>query len=369
VSFPIMHGLWVLLICLVLKASCSDVVTVTDKNWKKEVVDSPLPVLVKFYAPWCGHCKSLAPTWEKVATNLKGMVQVVKVDCTVEQALCGRFKIQGYPTLKLFKDKAKTVNDYQQAREAAAIIKYATDQIPNNVVAIKDDATLASFLAKTAELPHVILFSQKSTVAPLYKALSAWFAGKLVLGQVASSVKSVVEKYGPIDSYPRLIVLKNGEQSVYEGAITIEALRSYLAPFAGEASSKDAEPEKTADAPKPPPPKPKPAATPEKWESATAENLDSLCGNLCVVAFGSVDTDKAVLDAVINKYQKDGKFKFVVVSPSEDAVQTKFGTSGVGALVYNTKRQRIAKAASFDVDAIGELLDRVLGGDATYQKL
>jgi len=224
-----------LLFCLILHfATAADVISVTDKTWKKEVVDSPLPVFVKFYAPWCGHCKSLAPVWEKVAGNLKGLVKVVHVDCTVEQALCGKFQVQGYPTLKLFKDKGKAV-DYQQGRDAASLVKFATEHIPNNVVPVKNDESLNTFLAKSNTLPHVLLISQKKEVPALFKALSAVFKDKLVLGQVASSVTSVVDKYGPFESFPKIVVIQpSGEKQVYDGAISISALQQYLAQFAGE---------------------------------------------------------------------------------------------------------------------------------------
>jgi thiol-disulfide isomerase/thioredoxin len=53
--------------------------------------------MVEFYAPWCGHCKSLAPTWEELATELVGEVSVAKVDCTSNVATARRFGIRGHP--------------------------------------------------------------------------------------------------------------------------------------------------------------------------------------------------------------------------------------------------------------------------------
>lgn len=57
--------------------------------------------LVEFFAPWCGHCKSLAPNFAKAATALKGTAKLASVDCTVEKDLCSRFGVQGFPTLKV----------------------------------------------------------------------------------------------------------------------------------------------------------------------------------------------------------------------------------------------------------------------------
>jgi protein disulfide-isomerase A6 len=65
--------------------------------------------LIEFFAPWCGHCKNLAPEYKKAAEKVGGMAKVVAVDCDEEQnkPLCGSFQIQGFPTIKLFSSGAK----------------------------------------------------------------------------------------------------------------------------------------------------------------------------------------------------------------------------------------------------------------------
>eukprot|EP00306_Pavlova_sp_CCMP459_P012658 CAMPEP_0185192376 /NCGR_PEP_ID=MMETSP1140-20130426/18238_1 /TAXON_ID=298111 /ORGANISM="Pavlova sp., Strain CCMP459" /LENGTH=328 /DNA_ID=CAMNT_0027759121 /DNA_START=39 /DNA_END=1023 /DNA_ORIENTATION=+ len=81
------------------------------------------PWFVKFYAPWCGHCKKLAPTWEELATKLEAdgsNVKVGKVDVTQSRGLGDRFKVRGFPTLIYFADGqmykykgARTVDDFE----------------------------------------------------------------------------------------------------------------------------------------------------------------------------------------------------------------------------------------------------------------
>ncbi|KAF9920074.1 protein disulfide-isomerase precursor [Linnemannia zychae] len=104
----------------------SDVIDLTAKNFVASVSDEKL-MLVEFFAPWCGHCKALAPEYEIAATKLKEIgIPIAKVDCTVETDLCQEQGIQGYPTLKVFKEG--TPSDYQGARKADAIISYLKKQ-------------------------------------------------------------------------------------------------------------------------------------------------------------------------------------------------------------------------------------------------
>jgi protein disulfide-isomerase-like protein len=79
---------------------------------------------VKFYTPWCGHCKNLAPTWEKAASELQGKVNIAKVDCTTDAFVCQLFGVRGYPTLKFFKGDG-LVRDYTGAREVTDFADFA----------------------------------------------------------------------------------------------------------------------------------------------------------------------------------------------------------------------------------------------------
>jgi protein disulfide-isomerase A6 len=63
-----------------------DVIVLTDSNFEDNVYGDSSAWFVEFYAPWCGHCKSLAPEWAELATNLKGEVKVAKVDATENKA-------------------------------------------------------------------------------------------------------------------------------------------------------------------------------------------------------------------------------------------------------------------------------------------
>ena len=81
----------------------SDVISLTKTTFDEFIKDHEL-VLAEFFAPWCGHCKALAPEYEKAATELKAKnISVVKVDCTEEKDVCSAQDVNSYPTIKVFR--------------------------------------------------------------------------------------------------------------------------------------------------------------------------------------------------------------------------------------------------------------------------
>ncbi|HWR51939.1 MAG TPA: thioredoxin [Bryobacteraceae bacterium] len=81
----------------------ANTLSVTDTNFDTEVVNSAVPVLVDFWAEWCGPCKMMSPTVEQVATEYAGRLKVVKVDVDENGGTAMRYNIRGIPTLLLFK--------------------------------------------------------------------------------------------------------------------------------------------------------------------------------------------------------------------------------------------------------------------------
>ncbi len=79
------------------------VIEVTDKNFETEVLKSDLPVLVDFWAEWCGPCKVIGPIVNEIAEELNGKLKVAKVNVDDAKDLAGKFNIMSIPTLLLFK--------------------------------------------------------------------------------------------------------------------------------------------------------------------------------------------------------------------------------------------------------------------------
>jgi len=152
--------------------------------------------LVEFYAPWCGHCKKLQPIWDEVSTELKGRVNVAKVDVPANAQLGKRFSIKGFPTIKLFSQgtmyswpSGAQAKEWPRSKEK--IIEFATSAYADvgEGVPCPDVPNLADEIKQAAKgMAKGVLFYVKHPQKIKENELGFMVAGMLIGGVVASFV-------------------------------------------------------------------------------------------------------------------------------------------------------------------------------------
>jgi len=190
--------------------------------------------LVEFYAPWCGHCKRLAPTLEELAEKLKGTVKVGAVNCEEESALCQQHQVHAYPTLKLIMDGQ--IRPFSgDAQSIKALHQFAVENLPSTyVINIRHMDGIRSFLANDCKaVPSsscVVLFTSKYETSAFYKALSFQFRQKIAFGEVRGSNLQLSNNFN-IGSYPTLLAFCYGDEHLqikFSGDLNAEGIPSFL---------------------------------------------------------------------------------------------------------------------------------------------
>lgn len=226
-------------------SSPSDVVELTSSNFEQEVLKSTEPWLVEFFAPWCGHCKNLAPEWEKAATELKGSVKLGAVDVTQHQELGQKYDVRGYPTIKFFPPGEKSAPlDYEGGRTATTIVEWGLTKLdeygggPQAVEAVSD-AVLKEFclhkkICVVAVLPHIMDTGAKgrqeyldTIVEVAKKTRSKPMAFVWMQGGAQTKFE---EALGVSFNYPTMAAISVAKMryATHRGAFAVDALSTFL---------------------------------------------------------------------------------------------------------------------------------------------
>ncbi|KAH9264757.1 protein disulfide-isomerase domain [Batrachochytrium salamandrivorans] len=225
-----------------LAAAAGDVTVLTPDNFDK-IVGGQQDVLVEFYAPWCGHCKSLEPLYEEVATSYvkhKSSVVIAKVDADAHRSLGDRFGITGFPTLKWFSKNSVVPKDYSGGRDVSSISEFIqtnTGLRPVTAVVHKSVKVLteSTFNAEVLESGKNILVEfyapwcgHCKTLAPIYEKVAKTFSLESNVRD-ATTASAISSTYG-IESYPTIKFFAAGsaEPVNYEGARDEASLIAFL---------------------------------------------------------------------------------------------------------------------------------------------
>ncbi|GAB5033474.1 protein disulfide isomerase-like 2-3-like [Nannochloropsis oceanica] len=223
-----------------LYSARSDVVQVTEENFKEKVLKAEGVVLVEFYAAWCGHCKNLVPEWDKAATALKGVVTVAAVDASVAQSLAQKYDVKGFPTIKVFgAEKGKPV-DYQ----SAGIVDFTLSWLeahgaPPEVHQLLDsreyeDACSGPIICSLAALPHLLDTGKSGREAYLTTLLEVAKKNRKgpfrLFWTEGGAQPAAEEALGLTFGFPAVAALskEKGVFATFKGSFNAESITSFL---------------------------------------------------------------------------------------------------------------------------------------------
>jgi protein disulfide-isomerase-like protein len=227
---------------------------ITQSNWN-EVLNDPANGLwlLKFYAPWCGHCKKLAPTLDKMAPYLAGKLAIGKIDCTVEKGLCSEQQVRGYPTLKVYRDG--DIFDYPGQRDADSMIDFAEKMSKPAVTLVHSyqdfetkmnlsSASTVAFLAFDPKAKLVEPLKNKASVhgedlSDVEKYLSSTLTLQVV-GQVARKLQSMAS-FGYLTVDKKQEISQFGLDTKYEKGPILAKIEKDVDPivYKGDMNSQD----------------------------------------------------------------------------------------------------------------------------------
>ena len=392
------------------------ITTLNVANFGENVIQNDAIWVVEFYAPWCGHCKSFAPEFEKAAKSLEGIVRfgAVNADDKNAKQIANTYKVHGYPMVYLFPTDPVEVEggqftkkpiQYKQPRKALNLVRWALSMMPTKHIAkIVDEEAAQAFVSRHEEdqVPKVLLFSNKKTIAQLYIALSLDFKYRALFGFVPpdSSADRLREKYN-IKKFPTILKLGDDEAfHTYEGEITKGPLTDFVTSHALPPSSRATLmqkflPTKKAEAKKREDNAPRPILinTTENWKKICVERV-----GICAVAFldesdSGYERQLRTLDEVLKelpwRYIKVS-VQFVIVDGPANREIAKFfesGENGYPSMVFvQPKSSRFlnmedaftddnivsfvaSQVVNLDSDLPGRgKLDKVLLGSGRYGK-
>lgn len=366
------------------------VVELTASNFDKLVLESSETWLVKFYAPWCGHCQSSAPAFTKAAKKLDGVGKLGVVNCDDHSTIAQRFGVQGFPTIKVFKGegkKARRPSDYNAARTAKAFVDHVKYVMPSFVAHVKPSGADA-FFKDDPKLPHVLLFTDKTTTSPLYKGMSARFKGRIAFGEVRKSeAGKLLENYS-VATYPSLISFKaaesNPEQATpFSGTMDptsldkfFESIATGKEPEAGEPAANEDPAEKVFSQPKAYSGDVTVIEGTKAYEEYCGARKDGRMCGLALLPGGETHALYSELQPIAKQYQYDN-LAFAVLDSSVDGGRDFASLFNIASDVggFIVMRARKKKYATLEAEqgpsksAIASFLDRIVGGDARYKKL
>lgn len=233
----------IVLVCiLALDCIAAQVVELTSQDFDERVLGGTSTWFVKFYAPWCGHCKKLAPVWESLATNLGDAVRVAKVDATAERELAETWGVLGFPTLLLVAERM--VFDYRGKRNVDSLTEFALggytntqsqplphDRPPSLVLQMDRDTLNISLMDVSAGPLFIKFFApwcgHCKSLAPVWEELARTLAGDVRVAEIDATAEEALARAWGVDRFPELKLATFNKVYAYSGSRDLVEMEAF----------------------------------------------------------------------------------------------------------------------------------------------
>ncbi|KAF4993570.1 hypothetical protein FDECE_13366 [Fusarium decemcellulare] len=187
-------------------------VPLTPDNFDRLVTNSKDPWFIKFYAPWCSHCKAMAPTWEQLAKKMKGQLNIGEVNCEADHKLCKDMGVHAFPTIFFMQGAERA--EYKGLRGVGDFVAYAEGALEVAGGILDVDAASLKEIEKTEEVVFIYFYDHATTTED-FKALDALPLNLIGRGKIVKTSDPDLCSRFKITTWPRLLVSREGRATYY----------------------------------------------------------------------------------------------------------------------------------------------------------
>lgn len=185
-------------------------ISLTAESFQKLVTTTQDSWFIKFYAPWCGHCQALAPTWDQMAKAMEGQLNIGEVNCDAESRLCKEARVKGYPTIHYFRGGERVA--YDGLRGLGDLLSFANKALDSEVKYV--DAVRIKEMEETEEVIFTYFFDD-ATTSEDFAALDRLTLSLIGHAKIVKTDSPVLAERFKISTWPRLLVSRDGIPSYY----------------------------------------------------------------------------------------------------------------------------------------------------------
>lgn len=317
---------------------------------------------VLFYKGNDKNLKDMIELWKTLAEKVYGIFKVAAINCKKDEEICEEFDVRSTPLIVYFPENSQSEEVYRGIKKWEDIFKFGASRMQSFVRVINSN-NYGDFITENSHQHKVILFTQRKSTPPLFKALSKHFKDKLSFGEIRQSEKELAQRF-EINVFPSILVISDAENYKgikYEGVLKRDALEKFLNQYAYAAKKKE--------------------------EVVTFKELNNdvyhkfkQCNendnkNICIIYYTDNDTltgqENLMLENLAKKYSKDPVkvyyirsrlYKNLYVSFQKEDEYSKF-------IILRGYRKKYNAVHSLSVPELENKLDNILSGSGEMKKL